>query len=133
MSGTLKKMLITRLGGCEAVTAFSDSELDTFMTLAIARLNRTGILTYWAIESREVVEFFPDVIVGWAAAMAWMSRVSPEAMREASTSTAGATPSTAAQRLIDLAKVEGEIFRIAHDKIWDTKRKLVPNSDTKWI
>jgi hypothetical protein len=130
-SEVLKNMLITRLGGKDAEVVFAGHELYTFMTLALARLNRTGLITQWTLDEPLLLSHFPDVIVGWSASMAWMSKVPVEASREFTITDNGVekTAPVIAQKLIDLAKIEGDTFRLAYDKIAETKRKLiVPNN-----
>jgi hypothetical protein len=133
-SQALKNMLLVRLGGADAQVVFLDTELDTFLTLALARLNRIGCLTQWTLDEPLVINYFPDVVAGWAASMAWMSKVAPEAGRELviKDDRVALATSAVAQKLLDLARIEGDTFRLAYDKIAETKRELVPSVNAKW-
>lgn len=112
----IEQMLIVRLGGAGAASQYGD--LSTFIDLSMTRLNRTGPLTSWVSTSPAVVQYFADIIVSWSLIMAWQSKASEGA---AENNPAYASKSST---LAELCRIEGDSFRLAHDKISETKRTL---------
>lgn len=128
----LKSMLLSRLGGDNTIGVsgvFSNVDADNFLLLALARLNRVAPTTEWSINDSVVLVHFPDVVVGWATAMAWMSKVAVEAGKEINVNDNGIQYGATAvsQRLLDLVRVEVDVLRLSHDKISAAKRAMVPN------
>mgnify|MGYP001588982595 CR=1 FL=1 len=131
-SEMLKSMLLSRLGGADTVGSggvFSETDAENFLALALARLNRVTPTTVWNIEDPTVLYAFPDVVVGWATVMAWMSKVAVEAGKEFDINDNGVlrTAPEVSQKLIELTRIEGDVFRLSHDKISNAKRALLPN------
>jgi hypothetical protein len=116
----IKKLLISRLGGHEMAHHYGD--LDSFIALAMARLNRTGYTTHWSVGDPIVTKYFSDVIVSWSLIMAWQSKASSLATINYGNPDYANEKNPSA--LLELCRVEGDSFRLAHDKIADTKRDL---------
>ncbi len=114
MQDWLTEVTYQRLGVTPDSTIYKLTAVNSFIDLAIKRLNRVAPITEWSRED-EVLLKFSDVISSWSVIMAVQARIAAQKAGEAP----AATP------LADLLTAEGNFFRISADMLSTAKKREV--------
>jgi hypothetical protein len=99
---------------------YSLGNINSYIDLAIKRLNRVAPITEWTRED-EVILNFSDVLSSWAMVMAVQARIA----EQNATLKRGETPSRSQLMLGELLTAEGNFFRISADMLSAGKKAVL--------
>ncbi len=115
MQDWLTEVIYSRLGSNPTVGIYPLTQINTYIDLAIKRLNRVSPITEWSRECEELLEF-SDVISSWAMVMAVEARIAGRL---------GPAAVTAKPELAAILDAEGTFFRISADMLSAGKKRVI--------